>query len=247
MSPRSKSLTRPFFPAAFLKHCKNVTAKRARTVIDHILKNGFITTEELKETYGYNHPPRAVRDVKEHGIPIEMFRVVGSDGRKIAAYRFGDPKKARFGKLLGRTVLTKGLKKTLVEASDSRCAIYLEPFDQKDLQIDHRIPFEIAGDSAIDESQTEDFMLLCGSANRAKSWSCEHCANWTDLKDPSICKKCYWAYPENYSHISMRPIRRLDILWSGKEVKIYERLKKKTKALQQEIPTFVKKIIEKNV
>lgn len=75
-----------------------VTAKRPRTVIDHILKHGSITTEELKEKYGYNHPPRAARDVKEQGIPLEMFRVVGSDGQKIGAYRFGDPSKARFSK-----------------------------------------------------------------------------------------------------------------------------------------------------
>jgi hypothetical protein len=48
-----------------------VTAKRPKTVIGHILKHGQITTEELKNLYGYNHPPRAARDVKEHGIPIE--------------------------------------------------------------------------------------------------------------------------------------------------------------------------------
>ena len=35
-----------------------VLAKRAKTVIDHILKHGHITTEELKNLYGYDHPPR---------------------------------------------------------------------------------------------------------------------------------------------------------------------------------------------
>jgi hypothetical protein len=75
---------------ALLELCLSVTAKRPKTVIAHILEHGFITTEELKEKYGYNHPPRAVRDVRENGIPIENFRVTGSDGRKIAAYRFGE-------------------------------------------------------------------------------------------------------------------------------------------------------------
>ena len=78
-------MTKPKLPSKFIKLCKLVIAKRPRTVIEHILKHGFITTEELKDKYGYNHPPRAVRDVKEHGIPIEMFRVQGGDGRKIAA------------------------------------------------------------------------------------------------------------------------------------------------------------------
>lgn len=95
-------MTKPKLPKEFIKLCKKVKAKRPRTVIDHILKHGFITSQELKDKYGYNHPPRAARDVKENGIPIEMFRVEGNDGRKIAAYRFGDPKKARFGKQISR-------------------------------------------------------------------------------------------------------------------------------------------------
>ena len=97
-------------PPDFVRLCKTVTAKRPKAVIGHILKNGFITTEELKDKYGYSHPPRAVRDVKEHGIPIEMFRVTGGDGRKIAAYRFGDPTKMRFGQQAGRTALGKEQK-----------------------------------------------------------------------------------------------------------------------------------------
>ena len=108
-----------------MRHCKAVSAKRPKTVIDHILKHGFITTQELKDRYGYNHPQRAVRDVKEHGIPIEMLRVEGSDGRKIAAYRFGDPAKARPGQQVGRTVLGRELKSNLVALHGERCAIYL--------------------------------------------------------------------------------------------------------------------------
>jgi len=239
-------MTKPKLPKEFVKLCKKVTAKRPRTVIDHILKHGFVTTQELRDKYGYNHPPRAVRDVKENGIPIEMFRVEGADGRKIAAYRFGDPQKSRFGKLIGRTAFTKELKQALVDKYGSRCAVYLEPFEERDLQIDHRIPFEVAGDAA-DREKPEDFMLLCGSANRAKSWSCEHCANWTEQKDANICRLCYWAYPENYTHIAMRPARRLDIMWMGAEVEVYDRLKKKTEELQQEMPAYVKRIIERNL
>ena len=240
-------MNKPKLPKEFIKLCKKVIAKRPRTVIDHILKHGFITTQELKDKYGYNHPPRAVRDVKENGIPIEMFRVEGSDGRKIAAYRFGDPKKARFGKQMGRTAFTKELKQELIKNFGAKCAIYLEPFDERDLQLDHRIPFEVIGDSLEGGIRAEDFMLLCGSANRAKSWSCEHCVNWLEQKDPNICHSCYWAYPENYTHIAMRPIRRMDIMWTGDEVEVYDRLKKKTEELQQKMPTYVKKIISKSL
>ncbi|MDD4874240.1 MAG: hypothetical protein PHE15_04625 [Dehalococcoidales bacterium] len=234
-------------PREFVKKCKAVTAKRPRTVIDHILKHGQITTEELKEKYGYNHPPRAARDVKEQGIPLEMFRVTGSDGRKIGAYRFGDPKKARFSKLRGRTAFAKQLKAKLIGLHGSRCAIYLEEFEERLLQIDHRIPFEVAGDDETKVEDTNSYMLLCGSANRAKSWSCEHCVNWQEMKKPEICGRCYWAYPEDYDHIAMRQARRVDIMWSGDEVSVYDRLKRRTLELQKDIPKYIKEIIKKNL
>lgn len=231
----------------FVKLCRSVKAKRPKTVIDHILKHGFITTQQLKDKYGYNHPPRAVRDVKEHGIPIEMFRVAGSDGRKIAAYRFGDPTKARFGSQVGRTAFGQRIRQQLIALHGARCAIYLETFPERELQIDHRIPFEVLGDVREALQIPEDYMLLCGSANRAKSWSCEHCVNWRELKRPEICRTCYWAYPDDYTHIAMRQIRRADIVWTGPEVEDYEKLKRKTISLQKNIPGYVKEILAQHL
>ncbi len=240
-------MSTPKLPPEFIKLCKSVTAKRPKTVIEHILKHGFVTTQELKDRYGYNHPPRAARDVKEHGIPLEMFRVVGSDGRKIAAYRFGNPSKARRGRQVGRTVLSQELKRQLIELHGERCMIYLEAFPARELQVDHRIPFEVQGDVPGAKPNPDDYMLLCGSANRAKSWSCEHCVNWLELKKPEICRRCYWAYPDNYLHVAMREARRADILWTGAEVESYERLKQKTLQLQKSIPGYVKEIIEQHL
>ena len=231
-------------PDDFIQLCRSVTAKRPKAVIDHILQYGFVTTEELKERYGYNHPPRAARDVRELGIPLETFRVTGSDGRKIAAYKFGEINKARFSKLAGRTGLSKQLKDELIKKYGCKCFIYLEESNERELQIDHRVPFEVDGEP---ELQPENFMLLCGSANRAKSWSCEHCQNWNNLKDKSICLSCYWAYPESYSHIAMRQVRRIDLLWQGNEVEIYESLKQQAKLLNKEISELVKEIIERQI
>jgi hypothetical protein len=233
------------YPKEFLDLCKSVTAKRPKTVIDHILKRGQITTEELKEKYGYNHPPRAVRDVSEHGIPLETFRVTGSDGRKIAAYRFGDLGKKRFKKLSGRTGLSKKIKEYLIDKYSSQCFIYLEDMDESELQIDHRVPYEVGGDGESIELNPDDFMLLSGSANRAKSWSCEHCENWQSLKKKEICLSCYWAHPEDYAHVAMRHVRRVDLIWQNKKVEQYERIKSDAKASGKTIPEFIKKIIGK--
>ena len=213
-------------PENFRKLLDGVKQKRPRTVIDHILEYGQITTEDLKDIYGYNHPPRAIRDVREHGIPLDTFRVTGSDGRSIAAYRFGDPAKVRATKLSGRTAFTSKLRAALIELHGACCNIYLETFPEGDLQIDHRIPFEISGDDESLSDDTTEYMLLCASANRAKSWSCEHCDNWK-LKDVNTCKSCYWAFPEAYTHVAMQEIRRLDVMWVDDEVSDYDGFGKK--------------------
>ncbi|NJN61025.1 MAG: HNH endonuclease [Coleofasciculaceae cyanobacterium RL_1_1] len=227
-------------PTDFLDYCRSITAKRPRTVIDHILKNGFITTEDLKEIYGYNHPPRAARDVRELNIPLETFKVTGSDGRKIAAYRFGDVTQMRISSRSGRTKVSQRIKEMLVQECDSKCFIYGECMNARELQVDHRIPFEVGGES---EQTPENFMLLCASANRAKSWSCEHCQNWNEFKDKSICATCYWAYPEAYTHVAMRQLRRIDLMWMGEEVEDYKRIKEEAESLSQELPSFIKQIL----
>jgi len=235
------------YPEEFLELCRSVTAKRPKTVIDHILEHGHITTEELKVTYGYDHPPRAARDVREHGIPLETFRVEASNGRKIGAYRFGDPSKVRLKRFDGRTALSKELKEQLIAKYGCNCFIYLEDMDARLLQIDHRVPYEVDGDDRGVTLDADDFMLLCASANRAKSWSCEHCENWMTKKDKKICLSCYWAYPEDYSHVAMRKIRRLDLIWEGEDVMEYDRLKEDAASYGSSLPDFVKEIIRRQL
>src|SRR5258708_4567590 len=101
-------------PKAFLERLKTVKGKRSRAVVDHILEHGHITTEDLKNTYGYDHPPRAARDVREQGIPLETFKVAGKHGRQIAAYRFADPAGIRGAQHAGRRIFSKKLKDDLI-------------------------------------------------------------------------------------------------------------------------------------
>src|SRR5579872_2553597 len=123
------------YPQKFLKKLKSVTAKRARTVIEHILAHGQITTDELKTIYGYNHPPRAIRDVKEQGIPIEMVRVKGPDGRSISSYVFGDPSAVERHKRGGRQAFPKQFKADLLIRYGTRCAICSAQLESRYLQI----------------------------------------------------------------------------------------------------------------
>ena len=232
-------------PPEFLELLRSITAKRPKTVIDHILEHGYVTTEELRDLYGYNHPPRGARDVREQGIPLITFRVEGSDGRRIGAYRFGDPAEQRAAQLSGRTAFSAHIKSALIELFGARCNLYLEAFPERELQIDHRIPFEIIGDTALSENPA-DYMLLCPSANRAKSWSCEHCDNWEE-RDTDVCRSCYWAFPEQYTHVAKREIRRLDIIWSGEEISDYHEISEAASEAIQELPDFVKSVLRRHM
>ena len=76
----------------------------------------------------------------------------------IAAYRFADPTKRKFRRFDGRTGLSKEIKEQLIQKYGCRCFIYLETIAPADLQIDHRVPYEVAGDS--DELKADEFMLF---------------------------------------------------------------------------------------
>src|SRR3989338_8966808 len=223
-------------PSEFLKKLKSIQAKRPKTVIDHIIKHGHITTEELEDKYGYAHPPRAARDVREQGIPLKTTRVKGSDGRTIAAYKFG-----------GRKIFSKKFKEELLHNSDCKCYICMEKYEDRYLQVDHRIPYEVAGDVDHNNRNTKSYMLLCGSCNRAKSWSCEHCDNWKNKKNPSICQSCYWAFPEKYTHIAEKKLRRLDLVLVDEETKEYDSILKESKRLSTSLPTHVKDVLRKHI
>lgn len=85
------------------------------------------------------------------------------------------------------------------------------------------IPYEIDGEQ--DENNIDCYMLLSPSANRAKSWTCEHCPNWTS-KDVEVCKNCFWSHPENYTHIAGKDERKIVVTFTNNEIDDYESVDK---------------------
>ena len=228
--------------------CEKVTAKRPRTVIDHIIEHGSVTTEELQSLYGYDHPPRAIRDVRECGIPIKTSRVLSTKtGRRIAAYRFDSPDKIVRGRIGGRKAFSKRFRDALIERHGSRDAITGERCEARYLQIDHRVPYEVAGESAHDEGQPDAYMLLDASSQRAKSWSCEQCGNWQEDHDEAVCRSCFWAFPEDYMHIAGEHVRRVDIKWRGSEVEVFERIRIRAEREDTTVAAFIKRLLERTL
>lgn len=228
-----------------LELCAKVTAKRPRTVIEHLLKHGSVTTEEI-QALGYDHPPRAIRDVRETGIPLETYKVKSDrTGRTIGAYRFADPAEIKAGRIGGRRAFPKAFKDALLARYGSADTITGERMDGRYLQIDHRVPYEVAGDGAAADLDVEEYMLLDASNQRIKSWSCEHCPNWQELHDPAICGTCYWASPENYSHVAMRPERRADVVWSGDETAAFDRLNSVAESKGMSVVALIKEAVDR--
>jgi hypothetical protein len=204
-----------------------------------------LVAEDLKEKYGYNHPPRAVQDVRDYGISIETYRVADSTGRSIAAYRFDLPTPFDSGKS-GRKLIPKEIKTALLEKHGPRCALCGGKFNPTFLQVDHKVPYEVAGESEAEKANA--FMLVCGSCNRTKSWACEHCENWNEKKEVVVCKSCNWARPENYKHVAMTEARRADIVWlDEKDAKSFDKFREASKKRGETIQDGIKKAVARSL
>lgn len=225
--------------------CEQVTAKRARAVIDHIMQHGSVTNDDLSGM-GYTHPPRAVRDVRELGIPIITGSTISSKtGRRMGIYTFGSPDEIKAGRIDGRRAFSKAFKSELVQRYGARDTITGEALEERYLQIDHRVPYQVGGDVPGSELDVEDFMLLDASSQRAKSWSCEHCANLLEIHDPLICAECFWAFPEDHRHVAMTQKRRADITWQGEETAEFDALKKAAEAADETPSEFLKHLVRR--
>ena len=213
---------------------------RAAKAIRLMLDQGFATTHDLN-MLGYNHPPRAIGDVKDLGLPVVADMVRGPDGRRMASYRFGTAADIRAGQV-GRTNFSKTFKAELIEANGSMDEITRAKHPARNLQIDHRVPYRVGGDEGLATNDTGAFMLLDAKSQRAKSWSCEHCRNYVELRDPAICRRCFWAFPDDYDHIAMQPERRVDIVWRGAETADFNQLAQRATQESLSLAELLKKL-----
>lgn len=198
--------------------------KRAIAALKAILAKGSISTDEL-QALGYNHPPRAIGDIRDAGIPIITGSGQSKGGRRMAVYSLGDSAQIQEGRIGGRSALPKAFKVSLIAKYGSMDCITGAKLDGGVLQIDHRIPYRIAGDAGLSDRDLNAYMLLDGSSQRAKSWACEHCPNMTGAREETVCKGCFWGFPENYQHIATQQIRRTDIVWQDEDVFVHDHLK----------------------
>lgn len=128
------------YPPWFLDLLSSVTDARPRKVIDLILEQGQVSTEQLQAA-GYEHAPRAARDVRERGIPLISGKTKSSAGKSIAVYKFPEnlPEVASFAVSAGRKPFAKTFREALVKRDGEQCAICAAALPARSLQIDHRV------------------------------------------------------------------------------------------------------------
>lgn len=223
-------------------------SKRAREALEIMIANGSVTTEELSSTYGLQHPPRAMSDLKDAGVVFES-RLIQSatPGKRVAQYSLvdvfaGDGDEGGSAVFRPRKAIPKKVKQDLIMEHGPRCTACGGVFRPTQLQVDHRIPFRIGGDPEVWDDDT--VMLLCNSDNRAKSWTCEHCPNW-DTRNADFCRTCYWCIPDGpNTHVADDELRRTEIVWSGEEIVLYDEMAKQASVLEMTVQEYIKYILE---
>ncbi len=236
------------YSAELLAAVAKVTTRRGKMLVNHILKHGSVSTEELETVYGLTDAASAARDVKDAGVPLAKTTGRRKTGRQMAVYMFGDPSLIRGDRFQGRRAFAKGFKEILIKKYEAKCALCSTPYEPRYLQIDHRVPYQIAGESSDGKRPSEEYMLLCGSCQRSKSWSCEHCDNWREGRQPQICRSCYWAEPTDYTHIALKDHRRLEIVWLGDdEVSDHTNLKSLAAKNAIALPLYAKAALAEHV
>lgn len=216
--------------------------KRPRTVLEHILDYGSVSTYELGQL-GYDQPPRAVRDLRETGIKVST--KTGTHpitGHRMAIYYLDDDQPLTV--TTGRNAFPKPFIKKLFEAFNYRCNICNTIYNTRMLQCDHRIPFLIQGE--VDNLELERFQPLCAPHQRAKSWECEHCPNRTTANQ-YICSSCFWAIPDGkYTHVATRKEKIVTISFSEDEdLQVYSHYDKIAKEQNCSIEKVIKDKLKK--
>lgn len=218
-------------------------SKRGRVLLNSILQNGSVTTEEL-EAVGYRDAASAARDVRDAGIPLVTGEARSSTGGRTGRYTLGRAEDIVEGRFNGRTIIPKRVKEGVLARYG--CVDWLTgaAMPATALTVDHRVPFRVLGDPEIPDWRVDELMPLDRSSQRSKSWACEACENYK-IRKPDICRKCFWAFPEAYQHIAMEPLRRTDLVWRGSDVALHDRMKARAEAEGVTMPELLLRLARK--
>ena len=226
---------------AYERALPKLKSKRARLVLERLLEDGSVSTYQLRRM-GYGHPPRAAQDLKEAGIALKtVYGKHPETGNRMGSYVLNAPAPISEGNFSGRGAIPRNLENLLYETYGVRCNLDGFEHSKRTLQADHRVPFTVAGDP--DGFDPADWQLLCASHQRKKSFECENCPNSTE-KDPEVCRTCFWAFPEEYTHVATRPERRITLVWGEEDIDLYDKLRSEAEELGTRLESLIRERLQ---
>ncbi len=214
--------------------------QRARIVLNRILDHGDCSTEWLQEQ-GYDHAPRAAQDLKDAGVPLKSHKkdTNSKTGNRMSSYYLPDRKPSEVK--AGRKQPPKKFKKDLIKKYGQKDQFTGQETAGHELTMDHRTPYDVGGDPDIFD--VKDWMLLGASSQQRKKHACSNCENQKTIKDPAICRRCYWAYPEDFDHVAMENLRRIDVEFRGSDVDKYNQLEQYANRMELSIGDAIRFLI----
>lgn len=186
----------------------------------------------------YDHSPRVFGDLKDFGVPILAENMLGQNGERSHHYRLGSKEDIVRRPLKGRSTLRKKIKRELLAKFGCKDSLTEIEFPETSLQIDHRIPFRVSGDDPAN-LMVERFMLLSASSQRAKAMACKRCRNMENAIQET-CKTCYWASPEDYTHVEGTEAKVTTVIWHGDDKDLFSLLKQQATLNNKDLAEEIK-------
>jgi len=174
--------------------------RMAKAVRGLLFEQGYVTTNQIK---AIPYDPVAVFELTRTGVTLSTAPYRGPDGNG-TIYRWSPE---TFVRRIGRRKpLTKTEKRELFARTEGICPLCREKTCK---EADHRVPYGIVENELHEVEGLDAFQGVCASCNTEKDKECRACPNFTTQKDPAVCRRCRWAYPESYDHIATEHRRKL--------------------------------------
>jgi hypothetical protein len=206
---------------------------REKGVLAIYLRQGFITKQDCTDA-GFDVV--VTRDLTKHGL------VFGDQGGRIYL-DFGLSNERLASSTGGFQTLPARKRDEFLRESHLTCALCRCQFEKKRLCGDHRVPHRVAGNRLTEQEGMLAYQVLCYTCNNRKQKACAACPNQQTKRDIEMCRSCFWAYPDTYTHVAGQPERRLEIVLQGLEADVLlTRLQESARANGR---TLSKEVIER--
>lgn len=223
---------------------------RGKKAVNALKKKGVITKFDLiREGIAPSQTARSIRDLKDRGIPIQTLSRVQTPESKnpVVRYTFGERRDIHPEWQNGRHLVPVRMKEKLVRIYGSRCAYCGEKLEPRKLQVDHRLPVKYFGElNEKEKDNPQNYLLLCPECNRKKAEAVDEGCARTCYKtdDMNVIKSCYWYDPIGYTHVCMKPVRKIEVKWNEDDVGEYQTLIEVAKKQERSPQDIIKSLIK---